>query len=294
MGFLKSLLGIGSDDDKSNKADAHRQFDTLKYDGVRALRMGQIDMAIACLEHALQLADDLEVCDYLSQAYIHHGDLDKAYQYLERMAAAQPDNEQICLRMGSVAYMREDYQAEAEVAGRALDINPGSAPAHYLLAQAEIGQANDIMAIATLTKAIALDDTLPSARLLRGETLLRMGDVQGATQDASLLVEQACDSEEALLLAARVARAQGKADEAIALYTRVIEANPFSAVALRERGAVKYAQGDKDGAEADGRAALELEPEQVADVTGDYSARGTEDIQRRVEQAYRNNNPLGL
>lgn len=289
MGFLKSLLGIGGDADTSKENENHRQFDTLKYDGVRALRLGQLDIAVNCLEHALQLKDDLEVHDYLSQAYIHQGDLEKAYQSLNRLAEAQPDNEQIYLRMASVAYMREDYLAEEDVAKKALGVNADSAPAHYLLAQAYIGEKQDILAIAMLTKALALDEKLLSARLLRGETLLRMGDVQGAAADAEVLMQKVADNEDALLLAARVARARGDLDAAIGFYDRMTEANPFSAVALRERGTAKFAKGDKEGAEADGRAALELEPEQVASVSGDYTARGTEDVQRCVSRAQNEN-----
>ena len=145
-----------------------------------------------------------------------------------------------------------------------------------------------------LTKAIAINEAFLSANLLRGETLLKMGDLAGAEADVKLLMEKVPENEDALLLAARVAKAKDDLDGALAYYDRVIDANPFSAAAMKERGAVKYAKGDKEGAEADARAALELEPEQVADVNGDYTARGTEDIQRKVEEAYRNSNPFGV
>ena len=38
MGFLKSLLGLGGDDDAAKNDDnKSKEFDVLKYDGVRAL-----------------------------------------------------------------------------------------------------------------------------------------------------------------------------------------------------------------------------------------------------------------
>ena len=43
-----------------------------------------------------------------------------------------------------------------------------------------------------------------------------------------------------------------------------------------------------------GGTVLELVPNEVASVSGNYTAHGAEDIQRKVEEAYRNNNPLGL
>ena len=40
MGFLKSLLGLGGDDAAAKNDDnKSKEFDVLKYDGVRALRM---------------------------------------------------------------------------------------------------------------------------------------------------------------------------------------------------------------------------------------------------------------
>ena len=63
MGFLKSLLGLGGDDAAAKNDDnKSKEFDVLKYDGVRALRMGQNDYAVKCFEHALQIHDDLETC----------------------------------------------------------------------------------------------------------------------------------------------------------------------------------------------------------------------------------------
>ena len=56
MGFLKSLLGLGGDDAAAKNDDnKSKEFDVLKYDGVRALRMGQNDYAVKCFEHALQM-----------------------------------------------------------------------------------------------------------------------------------------------------------------------------------------------------------------------------------------------
>ena len=236
MGFLKSLLGLGgADATAKNDDNKSKEFDVLKYDGVRALRMGQNDYAVKCFEHALQIHDDLETCDYLSQAYLRLGDLERSYQYLGRLAEAQPDNEQIWLRMANVAYMREDYDAQQQMSNKALEVNPESAEAHYLLAQSYVGQGNPILAIAMLTKAIAINEAFLSANLLRGETLLKMGDLAGAEADVKLLMEKVPENEDALLLAARVAKAKDDLDGALAYYDRVIDANPFSAASMKER-----------------------------------------------------------
>ena len=67
--------------------------------------------------------------------------------------------------------------------------------------------------------------------------------------------------------------------------------NPFCIDAFRERGQLRFDAGDKKGAEADMQKVLELDPNQLADVNGEYSAEG---IEQRVRQAYSAINPLGL
>ena len=74
----------------------------------------------------------------------------------------------------------------------------------------------------------------------------------------------------------------------------MIKANPFHASAFEERGKIKLALGDKEGADADMRTLLEIEPQRAEGVNGEFSAEGTEDIAKKVEQAYRNSNPFGI
>lgn len=295
MNFLKAFFGgsaVPSEEEK-NEAEA-RHFDVLKYDGKRALQMGQLPYAIQCFRKALDLKDDLEVHDYLSQALIHHNDLEAANEELQVLATAQPDNVQILQRQAHVFYLMDDYGRMLATCEKALQLAPEMPELYYLGARAYIGQANDLNAIAMLTKALALKADYYDANLLRGETLLRMGDVAGAAADADLLMGEVPDNEDILMLKAQVLERQGMHSEAVAVYNKVVEVNPFRVDAFRERGAVKMAMGDKEGAEADMRMVLELNPEAMEAVNGSYTAEGHEDIQQRMEQAYKRNNPYGF
>ena len=70
MNILKKLFG--GQKTTEVRETKEKGFDKVKYEGVRALRMHQFDLAAKSLEHALQLnAEDLECRDYLSQAYIY-------------------------------------------------------------------------------------------------------------------------------------------------------------------------------------------------------------------------------
>lgn len=292
MNIFKALFGGSVETpEEKQKADESRRFDMFKYDGVRAAKIGQPDYAVKCYREALAIHDDLEVRDYLAQALIRTGALDEAREQLQVLAAAEPDNVAIHIQTAQVAYMQEDYESMATACERALQADKDSARAHYLYGQAHAGSGNVVGAIAMLTKAIALQPDMGDAYLLRGRTLLKMGDTAGADEDVTRLMEMAPDNEDVLLLKARVERARGNADAAIALYGRVTEVNPFCADAFRERGAIKYERGDMRGAQADMQTVLELEPDKVAGISGNYSAEG---VEQHVRQAYSNINPLGL
>lgn len=292
MNIFKALFGSSDESpEEKRKADEKRRFDMFKYDGVRATKMGHPDYAVKCYREALAIHDDPEVRDYLSQVLIRTGAFDEAREELRILAGIEPDNASILVRTAQVAYLQEDYAAMSEACGLALQIDKDNARVHYLYAQAYIGQDNAVGAIAMLTKAIALQPDMDDAYLLRGQTLLKMGDTDGAGEDAAHLMDIEPNNEDVLMLKARVEHARGNADVAIDIYNKVVEVNPFCTDAFRERGRIKFDRGDMRGAQADMQTVMELEPETVTDINGEYSAEG---VEQKVRRAYDNINPLGL
>lgn len=292
MGFLKSFFTgkVESAEEQAQKEEA-KLFDKLKYDGVRATRSGQPDIAIHCFEEALKIHEDMEIRDYLARTLISVDALPQAIEQLQLLAQAAPDNTEILKQWARVAYMQEEYAMMEEVCTKALSMDDKDATTLYLKAQAVAGQGNTIPAIALLTQAITTDNTLASAYLMRARLLLSMGDTQGAAEDANHLTANYGESEETLMLQAQVAHAQGDTAKALQQYDKVIELNPFSAEAYKERGQVKYEQGNTQSAQEDMQKVLELNPNALANVNGEYSAEG---VEHKVKQAYSFMNPLGL
>lgn len=291
MGFWKTLFGGEADPEEVKKNSDERQFDLLKYDGVKAMRMGQFEYAMKCFQKALETQNDPEVHDYLSRAYIRQGMLDEAFAELKTVVDMEPDNVNLMMQAASVAHIKEDYTAMAALCEQAIAVDAENALAHLFYAKCELGQQNVVQAIARLTKVIALDEELIEPRLLRGQTLLQMGDLKAARQDVDWLEEHSPANEDVLLLHARIEAAQGQVDAALKKYGEVIDVNPFNIDAFRERGRLRLLQDDKDGAEADMKMVLELNPQEMADVSGDYSAEG---IEQKTRQAYSNLNPFGI
>lgn len=292
MGFWKSFFGGEPENPEEEKKNAEaKNFDVFKYDGVKAMRMGQFDYAERCFREAMKIKDDLEVNDYLSQTLMRLGRLDEALAEMKIMINAQPSNAALLLQAAHVAYMLEDYDEMKKLCEQALSQNSEQAMGNYMLAQAVLGQGDMISGIAYLTKAISQNEQLNDARLLRAKTLLKMSDVKGASEDVVWLLEHTEADEDVLLMAARVAHLSGKDDTALDIYNKVIDLNPFQMDAYRERGQIRYEQGDKKGAEEDMQKLLEMNPNELADVSGDYSAEGVEQAMKRVYSAI---NPFGL
>ena len=288
MNFFKALFG-GKEErpEEKKKAEEEKNFDVLKYDGVRALRSGHHDYAVKCFTHALGMKEDLEIRDYLSLALIRADLLPEAFDCLRKISEAQPDNQKVYVRMANVAYMMEDYTAMADACEKAMLVDGDNPEVTYLYAKACIGHGDTTNAVAMLTKAVTLKPDYAEAYLLRGETLLGAGRTAEAGEDADRLLADYPESEDVLMLKARVERACGNQDEAIIYYGKVIDVNPFHAGAYRERGELLVAAGDESQGNEDLKHAAELTEKQNGGGNGD-------DIAKKVNDAYKNINPMGL
>lgn len=311
MGFFKSFFsGKQEKPETEQQKNNQKNFEIFKYDGMRAQRMGRPDYAVKCFTEALALQDDFETMGYLSQVYIQTNALDDARQLLERMAKQEPDHTSTFLTLANVCYLLEDYQAMADAAQKAIEIEEGNAMAHYMLGRAKQGMNDDIMSIAHLTKAIVLKDDFIEARLLRAEALIKMQQYKEATEDIDAILAQDPDEEAALLLRGKVKEDTGlteeaendyryvtelnpfneqaflclgkvyiiqkKYTEAIALFDEAIEVNPNFAQAYHERGRAKLLNGDKEGSIEDMKIALELNPKEKEKLTGKFENTGAQ------------------
>jgi tetratricopeptide (TPR) repeat protein len=284
MNFLKALFG-GKDENPEEKRQAEeaKNFEILKYDGVKALKIRQWQQAIRCLSHALSIREDLECRDYLSQALIQDNQLTAAYEELQKLHEAEPDNQDILQRMANVAFVMEDYGAMASSCEKALLISKDNPEIYYLYGRACMGQEDLTNAIAMFTKAISLNEDYGDAYLMRAGVMLQRGEVEAAEQDCQWLLERASSVEDVLILKAKVETAKGNHSEALSYYDKVIEGNPFSIEGFTLRAELKKQMGDQQGAEADLARLREINPD-----------GNDEDLEQKMNEAYKNSNPMGL
>ena len=301
MGIFSSLFG-GNKTPEENK---EKNFDILKYDGIRAMRIGKLVYALKCFEEATAIKEDLETMQHQANTYVRMNRMDDARQLMVRMTELAPDQPLVFQSLASLCYMQEDYPAMNEACQKALALNDQDPSTYFLSAKAAVGLNNGIQAIAMLTKAIILNEEFVEAYQMRAEILWAMRQAKDANEDIEKLLSMNPEDENALLLKAEIMAVSGaeeqaleiidqvlslnpfceKAyllkgsyflvkqafDKAIAVYDEAIEMNANFAQAYHERGRVKLAMGDKKGSMEDMKRAIELAPENGANISGEYN-----------------------
>ena len=308
MGLLSSLFG-GNKPAESQQAKKNRKnFEILKYDGIRARSMHQLAYAIKCFEQAIAIDEDPETLQYLAHAYAESGRTDDAHSTLNRLIELTPNNIQALLALAQICFTQEDYEGMSDACRKAIACDEKNTAAYYLAAKAAHGQKNDLEAIVMLTKSIACDEKNIAALLLRAEVLWEMGQAKEAMEDIEKILELNADDEDALLLKAQIQSAIGGTEEALALLDHIAQLNPFNektyltkgellcklkkldeayevyeeAIELmpqnarfyQERGRVRLLKGDKEGSIADMKKAIELNPESETQISGNFDNFG--------------------
>jgi tetratricopeptide (TPR) repeat protein len=110
------------------------------------------------------------------------------------------------------------------------------------------------LAIADFTDAIALNNKLSAAYMLRGRAVYGSAtEILSAGENFSSIIVRSTSG--------KITASQGQAyDKAIADYTQAIRLDPNNAVAYRERGVALSQKGDNDKAIADYNQAIRLNP----------------------------------
>lgn len=318
MNLLKKLFaGNNEPEENVRHKNEERNFDILKYDGIRAQRIGKWIYAEKCFKEALNIRPDLETASLLVSTSLQLNKLDQAHEVLGQMISLEPQRLQSYLDLARVCYLQEHYDDMLTTAQQAAQLVPDNETPYFLQAQAYHKLGDSIHTIVALTQAISRKEDFTEAYLMRGQVLLEMKQYNEALEDVDFLLKHDSIDEEALRLAAEVQQGLGNEDEAVTYYKKVIDLNPFNehsyeqialiharkkeyaqaiatldeALEINEkaqlyqlRGKLKMDSGDKEGALADMKKALELNPESENRISGHFD---------NFDTLYKSNNPLG-
>ncbi|WP_300725859.1 tetratricopeptide repeat protein [uncultured Bacteroides sp.] len=304
MGLFSSLFGNKQPQEEQKSKQEKKNFEILKYDGIRARNMHQLPYAIKCLEQALTLDEDIETLQYLASCYAESDRIEDARLTLNRLIEKEPDNIHALLSLANLCYLQEDYPAMDEACQKAIEKDSSNATAYYLAAKAARALKNDIQAVVMLTKAIQQQEDYPAAYLLRAEVLWDMRQANEAMDDLEKVLASIPEDEDALTLKGQILAAGDKTEESIncfnliiginpfnekayllkgeilagqknfdaviGLYTEALELMPDNARLYQERGRARLLQGDKDGSVEDMKKAIELNPDSEKQISGNY------------------------
>lgn len=316
--FLKNLFSANNatqeeDTEKNNK----KNFDILKYDGIRAQNIRKWAYAEKCFKEALNIQPDMEVMRLLINNSIQLNNLELATEVAKQATEVYPDKYENFINLAHIYYMCEKYDDMLIAAQQATRLNPENENCYYTQAQAYQKQGDVINTIATLTQAIGKNDKFTEAYLMRSKVLLELRQMNEAKADIDTLLEQDPENEEALLIAGNIEMQKGNEENAIRLYNQVIELNPFNeqayiqtallfinkqdwekaleqvnealentetAALYQLRGKIKLGTGDKNGSIEDVKKAMELNPEEKNSINGTFN---------NFDSLYNKVNPLG-
>lgn len=288
MNIFKALFGGNKENTEDNKKEQQKKdFEILKYDGVRALKTRQAEYAVKCFRHALDIKDDDETRDYLSQALIANNELLEAMNVLRELAEKISDNAAIYLRMASIAYMTDDYEAMYNACTKALEIESENYKDMYYQAVAAEGLGKRSEAIDTLTKIIDNAEDKYTSMLLRCELYLKDNQFDAAMNDVVTLDQENAENEDVLILKAKILHSTNKLDEAEEICTHITELDPFNIDAFSERATIRGEKGDKEGEKEDLQTVMELNPQETT-----HDDNPAETMQQKMKDSQIN--PLGL
>jgi tetratricopeptide (TPR) repeat protein len=149
--------------------------------GLAYYKSFQIPEAVAEFE-ALHRAQpsDLNLALLLADCKLRTGEFQDAIDLLTPLEAAQPDQPALDYVLG-MALIRRGRVAEGQSRVDRILRRGDSAEGHFLLGSALFTAGNYPGAVTELSKAAALDPTLPSLHSYYGQALLFTGDADGAT-----------------------------------------------------------------------------------------------------------------
>lgn len=247
---------------------------TLGIVGSAFQRGGQPGVAATYLQRAQQAAP--ESADVLAQLALSRssiGDIAGAQRDAQRLLASDPGATRNQLLAGIVA-LRASRPSEAlAAADKVLEASPGNIEAFKLKGGAQMARGDLEGAEATLRAAV--DKAPRSADLRRNlaEILVARRDFAGARAEIKTLFDVNANDVQAMLVAARLATAEGKTDQALDWLKRATLAAPQNARArIAEIGGL-IAAGRKDQALVAAAAAEQALPRDPAVLRASGGAR---------------------
>lgn len=195
-------------------------------------------------------------------AILKSGRLSAALPLLEARAARDPDDAVSRYYLGfCLLGLQRFADAERELA-RAVRLDPARAPWLHALAKAQLERGKPKDAIATLERAIAIDDS-PDYRFAKAVAAISGSLADTAERELDVVLDARPEHAEALFLRGQIAANRGDDRAALAFFRRCLAADAKHLEARYRKGLAERRVGDETVAIEDFEAVLHVVPGHV-------------------------------
>ena len=212
------------------KADTLKA-NTLKFDALRALKIGEVDFAIRALHTSLEEIDDPECRLYLAQALQRKPDLAGSMAELTTILEAYPDYPAALYEATKVSNGLDQHSETIAYAERALATEletAQQAELHRMKAQAQLALSESEQALATIDQALQLTDEVPLYWLIKVKVLIALERWEDALAVTLETAEKFPEEERAYLYEGLITYHEGDKERAEHAFRQVVETDPFN------------------------------------------------------------------
>src|SRR4051812_16378999 len=176
--------------------------------------------------------------------------VDKALDLAKRARTNSPNNPNLADTLGWVMFRKGDYRNALPLLQEGASKLTENAEVQYHLAMAQYMMGDEAAAKTGLQKAVQLPSAFPQKDEAQQRLAILPIDTKTSTGDARAALDAYLQKQPrdpvALTRLARLQARDGSADQAIATYQKVIDANPLFAPAFRDLALVYLARGIDD------------------------------------------------
>jgi tetratricopeptide (TPR) repeat protein len=239
----------------------------LSASGLRILGLaqeadGKLNEAQATLEEAFT-ADNTSATILIDLTRVARsaGDNQRALGYLAHARDLQPKDATLPYEFGVICLQMGLYAESNKAIGEALEIEPDNPEYNLAMGLVLSFSENPVRAMPYLQKYHALRPQDPNGMLALGSALFRNKDYEGARAWLKQAIQYASTAAEAHYYTARIAREQGRVNEALRELKESLRLHPNQSNALAELGQIAVTQNNYADASAYLDQAVQIDPD---------------------------------
>jgi tetratricopeptide (TPR) repeat protein len=228
--------------------------------GAGASTSGEVEEALTRLSAVLpQFANEPKFLVALASLHLKKGDFEGAEDIYKKGLETMPQSWEIHLALGDLSLLRRDSIRADQEYQLAADLAPVKSLARVKLARFHWagGKADDAKVI--LDELLKQVPTFTAAIMARAEIALSERDYEVALTLLKGIMKSSPSNLDAFLLMQKVKLAQGKTDDVVAAYEKLVSAFPKAAQSRYLLGMVWMVKGDIQKAREEGERALALD-----------------------------------